>query len=131
MELSKEERKTLVELERAKAHRFLAQAEKRGEDAEWDAAVNRYYYACFHMAQALLVSRMLSAKTHAGLLRVLGEHFIQTKQLDVAYGPFLSRMMNLRQKADYNCVFEPTQNDIEMCRTQCPSFIRDAEALIE
>ena len=38
----------------------------------WDLAANRFYYSCFHAAQALLIHYGLSAHTHAGTLGVFG-----------------------------------------------------------
>lgn len=41
----------------------------------WDIASNRYYYACFHAVQALLIQNGLSCKTHDGLIACFGLNF--------------------------------------------------------
>ena len=130
MALTDEESKTLVDLELAKAHRFLAQAEKRCNEEEWDSAVNRYYYACYHISQALLIHNGLSVKTHAGMIRTIGEQFIKIGKIPEEQGAFISRLMNLRQKADYNCAFDLLPKDIEMCIKQSPIYIDLLEKLI-
>ena len=39
-------------------------------------------------------------------------HFVKTGIVDISYGSFLARMFQLRQKADYNCAYEISENDI-------------------
>ncbi|MBR7085971.1 MAG: HEPN domain-containing protein, partial [Prevotella sp.] len=78
MSLNDEERRTIVNLQMEKANRFLAQAEMVREMQQWDLAANRYYYACFHAVQALFIHNGLASKTHSGMLRQFGLHFIKT-----------------------------------------------------
>lgn len=61
MKLNDEERNLLVVLEMEKANRFLDQAEEMTRLKYWDIASNRYYYACFHAIQALLIKNGLYA----------------------------------------------------------------------
>lgn len=56
MGLTNDERISLVELRLDKARRFIKEAEQMLSLSLWDLAANRFYYACFHAAQALLVS---------------------------------------------------------------------------
>ena len=78
----------------------------------WDLAANRYYYACFHAVQALFIAKGVNAHTHAGINTQFSLHFVKTGIVDIAYGSFLARMFQLRQKADYNCAYEISENDI-------------------
>ena len=48
MSLNDDERKTMVGLQMEKANRVMNQAEMVSKMQQWDLAVNRYYYACFH-----------------------------------------------------------------------------------
>lgn len=70
MGLTNDERYSLVELRLDKARRFIKEAEQMLSLNLWDLAANRFYYSCFHAAQALLVCYGLSAHTHAGTLGV-------------------------------------------------------------
>ena len=78
MGLTNDERSSLVELRLDKANRFIKEAEQMLSMELWDLAANRFYYSCFHAAQALLVHYGLSAHTHAGTLGVFGMHFVKT-----------------------------------------------------
>ena len=55
MKLTDEERNSLVILQPEKAKVFLKQADEMFDMKYWDIASNRYYYACFHAVQALLI----------------------------------------------------------------------------
>jgi uncharacterized protein (UPF0332 family) len=112
MSLNDEERKTLVGLQMEKANRFLEQAEMVRNLQQWDLAANRYYYACFHAVQALFIHNGLASKTHAGMLRQFGLHFIKTGIVEDRLGGFLTRMEQLREKGDYNCVFSITEEEL-------------------
>lgn len=112
MSLNDEERKTMVGLQMEKANRFLEQAEMVRNLQQWDLAANRYYYACFHAVQALFIHNGLASKTHAGMLRQFGLHFIKTGIVEDRLGGFLTRMEQLREKGDYNCVFSITEEEL-------------------
>lgn len=112
MSLSDEERKTMVGLQIEKANRFLRQAEMVKELEQWDLAANRYYYACFHAVQALFIHNGLASKTHSGMLSQFGLHFIKTGIIEDRLGGFLTRMEQLREKGDYNCIFSINEDEL-------------------
>lgn len=113
MSLNDEDRKTMVSLELEKAERFLQQAEMVRELQQWDLAANRYYYACFHAVQALFIHNGLASRRHSGMLSQFGLHFIKTGLIEDRLGGFLTRMEQLRDKGDYNCIF--SVNKEELC----------------
>ena len=97
MSLNDDERKTMVGLQMEKANRFLGQAEMARDLQQWDMSANRYYYACFHAVQALFIYNGLGSKTHSGMLRQFGLHFIKTGIIEDRLGGFLTRMEQLRE----------------------------------
>jgi len=112
MSLNNEERKAMVGLELEKAERFLQQAKMVRELQQWDLAANRYYYACFHAVQALFIQYGLASRRHAGMLSQFGLHFIKTGLIEDKLGGFLSRMEQLREKGDYNCIFSVSEEEL-------------------
>ena len=42
----------------------------------WNLAGNRLYYAAFHMASALLLDKGIVAKTHSGVIHLIGAKFV-------------------------------------------------------
>jgi uncharacterized protein (UPF0332 family) len=112
MGLNDEERKTIVGLELEKADRFLKQANTMCDMEQWDMAANRYYYACFHAVQALFIHNKLASRRHSGMLTQLGLHFIKPGIIEDRLGAFLTRMEQLREKGDYNCLIEVTKDEL-------------------
>ena len=112
MSLSNEERNTIVALELEKSERFLQQAEMVRGLLQWDLAANRYYYACFHAVQALFIHNGLASKRHAGMLSQFGLHFVKTGIIEDRLGGFLTRMEQLREKGDYNCIFSIDEEEL-------------------
>lgn len=100
MKLTDEERNSLVILQLEKAKVFLKQADEMFDLKYWDIASNRYYYACFHAVQALLIQNGLSCKTHDGLIACFGLNFIKQAKLVHVWEVFWLRMEQLRQKGD-------------------------------
>lgn len=58
-----------------KAHRKLRVARKNFADGFYEDAVSRAYYAMFHAAKALLLTKHLDAKTHSGLINLFNQHY--------------------------------------------------------
>lgn len=128
--MEKENQEILVNLQVDKAKRFLSQADEMVELRHWDLAANRYYYACFHVVQALFIAKGVNAHTHAGINTQFSLHFVKTGIVDVSYGSFLARMFQLRQKADYNCAYEVSENDIHEINGLARDFIQVVLGLI-
>jgi len=100
------------------------------DQKRWDIAANRFYYACYHMLQGLFISRGLSAKTHDGSLTHLGQDFIMPGTVDKRFGRFFARMVQLRQKADYNSVAEVTEEEVLEMAPLSKDFVETIERLL-
>lgn len=131
MSLSEEDRKVLIQLEMEKAHTFLNQADEMYKLRYWDIASNRYYYACFHAVQALLIHNGLSVRTHDGLITAFGLHFIKTGKIESRLGAFLSRMEQLRKKGDYNCIYSVSEEEIATMVMPAQELIDKIEELLQ
>ena len=130
MSLNDEERRTMVALEMEKAHRFLNQAQMVQDMQQWDLAANRYYYACFHAVQALFIHNGLASKTHSGMLSQFGLHFIKPGIIEDRLGGFLTRMEQLREKGDYNCLFSINEEELGTIIEPAKELIQVIERLL-
>ena len=130
MGLTDSERAYMVQLRMEKAKRFLDEAKQMVDLKLWDLAANRYYYSCFHAAQALLLHNGFSAHTHEGTLALFGLHFVKTKIVDVSLGSFFSRMEQLRKKADYNCNYDVSEYEVASMIEPANVFGKTIEKLI-
>ena len=121
--MNDEERDILVNQQLSKAKHFLQQAEEMCQLHHWDLAANRYYYACFHAVQGLFIHDKISGHTHAGMIRQFSLYYVKEKLIDLSYGSFLARLMQLRQKADYNCAYDISEEEVKETATLAHEFI--------
>ena len=112
MSLSDEERKIMVEFEIEKAHRLIDQFPILENAKLWDTLANRVYYAVFHAITALLIKNGLHAASHQGVSVLFSKHFVKEGLIDVEYGSFFARLENMREKSDYTCLFETTEDEV-------------------
>ena len=52
----------------------------------WSLAGNRLYYAAFHMASALLLDKGITARSHSGVIHLIGAQFVTKGLLEKEYG---------------------------------------------
>lgn len=95
-----------------------------------DMAVNRYYYACFHIVQALFIKKEILAHTHSGMLTQFSFHFVKTEKVSLEDGSFLARLFQLRQKADYNCAYDITKEEALSLMEPTHVFVEKIKKLI-
>ena len=106
------QRNTIITHQCDKALSFIEQAKEMLLLKHYDLAANRFYYACFHVLQALFISDNVSAHTHSGLISRFGQYYIKTGVLPLEYGRFVARLFQLRQRADYNFTYEISEHDV-------------------
>lgn len=130
MALTDEERQILVEYRTQKAKDTLIEAKDNAKLNHWSLAANRLYYALFHMASALLISKGISTKTHSGTIRLLGKEFVQTGLLEKEDGNLISRLQNMRQSGDYDDLFDWTEEDVSPLIDKTASLLAKMENLL-
>ncbi len=74
------------------------------EAGKVEDAISRAYYAAYHAAQALLVARGVPARSHSGVLSLIGLHFVQTGRIDRDAAKTLHALREDRENGDYTAV---------------------------
>jgi hypothetical protein len=94
------------------------------------AAINRAYYAAFHVAQAALLTVEETPRTHAGVSNRFYVRFVQTNLIGEDLGSVLPYAFRQRQGADYDAltVFEARAAADMIAEVE--SFVRAVEAII-
>lgn len=123
MALNEEERTILVQREYEKAMTFYSQALKNAELGIWDVVANRLYYSAFHAVSALLIRDQHKVGTHKGAVLLFGLHYVKTGIFTADDGRFYSQLQSLREKADYNCIWEATDKDILPMMSKAKLFL--------
>lgn len=112
MSLSEEDRKTVVRLQLEKAHRSMQQIPLLREAGYWDTLANRLYYALFHAVSALLINDGYSVHSHRGAVNAFGQYYVMRGSFTLEDGKFYSRLQGLRERSDYNCSYNASEEDI-------------------
>ena len=112
MGLTEEERRIIVQLEIEKAQSIMAQIESLKVLKYWDNIANRLYYAIFHAVSALLINDGHSVNTHKGVVVLFGQHYVRTGIFDMADGKLYSQLQTMREKGDYNCTYQTSEDEV-------------------
>ena len=83
--LSAEEKIAIVNYRRQKSHESLNEAKEVIKLGFWSLAGNRLYYAAFHMASALLLDKGITARSHSGVIHLIGAQFVTKGLLEKEY----------------------------------------------
>lgn len=116
----------VVEELRRGAESLLA-AEVLAERGLLSDAISRLYYFVFHSARALLYTKGFEPKSHEGLLRLIGMHFVKQGTFSPQDSHLLTRLQKYRSEADYNAAYSFTRADYDELRgaaTQLDAKIR-------
>lgn len=92
----------IVRIRLSRAVTTLKEAHLLFENNFPDAALNRFYYACFYAASALLASKDIFVKTHSGVKQMLGLHFVVTGLINDEMRKNYSDLFRSRMGVDYD-----------------------------
>ena len=124
--LDEQRRKSLVMYRLGRANEAVAEAKILSKEMHYNAAINRLYYACFYATTALLVSKGITASSHAGVKTMLGLHFVSTGLFQYEHGNTFSRLFEIRHSGDYD---DFVYCDKEMVDDYLPKTISFIEAV--
>lgn len=113
MALTEEDRKIIINLEFAKAMATFREAEANAKIHLWSVVSNRLYYALYHGIISLLVSEGLQVGTHKGAQNQFGQHFVMTQKFTMDDAKLYAKLLNMREKADYNCSYKTDASEME------------------
>ena len=130
MTLSKENREIIVNYRLQKAKDTWTEAYGNVEMGFWHTAANRLYYSCYYAATALLIKNEYSAKTHNGVLTLLGKHFVLEGIVSKEQNDLYVSLMDLRQESDYDDWIVITEDKVTPLIEPAQKFIQEIEKLI-
>ena len=83
-------------------------------------AVSRAYYAAYHWARALLLSKGVEPKTHRGTVQLFSLHFVKDGPLADDVAALLARLETYRELSDYTSTasFSDAQAQAEVGRAE-------------
>lgn len=128
--LDSQQRRDIIQYRIEKSYKSLEEANAVAKLQYWNLTGNRLYYSVFHMASALLLDKGMSAKTHAGVIHLIGEKFIAIGLLDKSYGKLFSRLYELRQSGDYDDMYDATEEEVLPYFEKVRNFLDEIRKLI-
>jgi uncharacterized protein (UPF0332 family) len=94
-------------------------------------SVSDLYYACYHLAAALLASKGIAAATHEAVHKLIALHFVKPAALPADTVARLNELMDKRHVADYKPYIPITGEDISRFRPWVAAFARRALKLLD
>lgn len=93
-------------------------------------SVSRAYYGAFHGLRALLLSRGLEPKTHAGAIHLLNTEFVRPGLFSSSHNRLLAGIQRSRELADYDAAVSFSRGDAEACLRDAEVFRADVIAIL-
>ncbi len=86
-------------------------------------AVSRAYYAVFHILRALLLSRGVDPKTHAGAIHLFNTELVRHGAFPSSYNRLIGGLQRARELADYDAAVRFSGDDAAAEVKEARSFI--------
>jgi uncharacterized protein (UPF0332 family) len=93
-------------------------------------AVNRFYYAAFYAARALLAVRDLDSSRHSGVISLFQAQFVKPGLIATEKAKALPRAFEKRQKSDYGDFSSVTAKEAQAIRKEISVFLKECEQLL-
>lgn len=129
--LTDEEREALVRYRIEKAYGTLVEAHDCADDGHWTLAANRLYYAAYYASKALLIQNGIVAKSHEGVIGMIGQNFVLKGIVSIDDAKLLARLQNMRKTGDYDDFIEWHQEDVEPLFEKVEGYINKIKVLVE
>lgn len=105
-----------------RAEEATREAEILAKSQFWNGAINRLYYSCFYLVDALLIKKKISHKTHSETKKQFNKLYAQSGMIDESMMKFYNTIFQDRQESDYGEIVHYTQEDVDFLMPQAQSF---------
>jgi uncharacterized protein (UPF0332 family) len=94
-------------------------------------AVSRAYYAAYHWARAVLLTKGIEAKTHRGTIQLFSLHFVKDGPLSDDTAALLAHLETYRELSDYTSTVSFTETQAHEGITRSENFIQACRPLVQ
>lgn len=101
------------------------------ENDSLPGAINRFYYAGFYAARALLATKELDSSKHSGVIALFQKFFVKTNLIPADLSKALPKSFERRQDSDYEDFAEINKQEVEMIKEQISSLLDKCEKLLK
>ncbi len=110
---------------------FLKDAKRLFELKSLRSAVDRAYYAMYHAAQAILLSKGIKAKTHKGTILEFGKNIVEKGLIPKEYGKWFAEALDTRLSGTYNIYAHFGEEIVEKLIERAEKFVKEVEKILE
>ena len=100
-----------------------AEGDLLADQHSYRGAMNRYYYAAFHAARALLATRNVDSARHAGVIALFQQHFVKAGTFPAEIARALPRSFEKRLSSDYSDFIEISAEETLKVRGDVHAFV--------
>lgn len=94
-------------------------------------AINRFYYAAFHSARALLATKKVDTSSHSGVITLFSKHIVKEGILFPKIAKILSRALERRLDSDYEDYAEFNLKEVEKMKDEVRDFITSCSNILK
>jgi uncharacterized protein len=94
-------------------------------------AVGRAYYAMFHAAKAVLLSREIERSSHHGVLSAFGEHIVKPGLVERRFHTYITKAFARRNECDYLAFTTADKSEVETILGRAREFVEVCRTLCE
>ena len=93
------------------------------ENGSYNSAINRFYYAGFYAARALLATQELDSSKHSGIISLFQKNFVKTGIIPEHISKALPRSFEERIDMDYEDFVSIGCDEVKKIRDDVRAFI--------
>lgn len=113
-----------------RCHNTLAETDMAIASENWNAAADRLYFTVFYAVNALFAKDRHTTKTNHGVKVLFKEHYVDNNIIDKGMHTLFAQLETLRDKADYNVIFEASKEEIMEHRPKVDDFIATIKKML-
>lgn len=110
---------------------FLEDAKKLFKFKSLRSAADRAYYAMYHAAQAVLLSKGIKARTHKGTILEFGKNVVEKGLISKEYGRWLTEALDIRLSGTYNIYAVFGEDAVKEIIEKAERFVKEIEKILE
>ncbi len=95
------------------------------------SVVNRLYYACFYVAEAMLGTESMYSTKHRGVLSLFDMHWTKTGRMPAEMSAFYHEIFRQRQEGDYAALKSFDPGKVESWLHNAESFVDLGTEIVE
>jgi uncharacterized protein (UPF0332 family) len=127
----KEEIKKLALYRLSRAKESFEDGELLFKKGSLKSAINRFYYAAFYAARALLATKGLDSSKHSGVISLFQQYFVKTGVIPADISKILPRSFEERIDSDYEDFISVAPQDVEKIRQGVKTFLDTCQKIFE